>query len=167
MNTLETIKERYNEVTYPVGSMAQQFYMHLSSADSKEYFPSNRASSFIVKLPENISLMESWCCALTELQYSYSKGSYDTFCVCSNICEDSIVGGIKLSILRSATTKGSGGRARRWTESWNDLYYIPLKQTEFNTIEINITDRKGEEVSFIDKDFICTLHFKTVYPVLL
>ena len=44
--------------------METQFYLHLSSEDSKTYFPGNDTGTFTVKLPEILQLKGSWEVAL-------------------------------------------------------------------------------------------------------
>ena len=40
--------------------METQFYLHISSEDSKTYFPGNDTGTFTVKLPEILQLQGSW-----------------------------------------------------------------------------------------------------------
>ena len=49
--------------------MEAQFYIHLSSADSKQYFSKNDTSRFTVKLPEILH----WTVGGGPLQYRHSK----------------------------------------------------------------------------------------------
>ena len=53
--------------------MEQQFYVHLSSRDSMQYFPRNNTSRFTVKLPEILHLNGQWEVALCEIGLPKAK----------------------------------------------------------------------------------------------
>lgn len=49
-----------------------QFYMRLPSNSSASYYPKNKTSSFVTKLPEEIQLSGRWEVGLQEMQYPVS-----------------------------------------------------------------------------------------------
>ena len=72
--------------------METQFYLHLSSEDSKTYFPGNDTGTFTVKLPEILQLQGSWEVALCAIDLPKVKKKPQRILVCSDICMESIYG---------------------------------------------------------------------------
>lgn len=50
----------------------KEFYVTLISNSSLEVYPYNKASAFIVQLPQKIILNDNWVVGLAEIQYSYN-----------------------------------------------------------------------------------------------
>ena len=114
--------------------MEAHFYVHLSSADSKQYFSKNDTSRFTMKLPEILHL----------------KG----LLVCSDLCGESIIGEKRLPLLRVLTG--------RIPTSFEPLQYIPVRLQETERVTIYINSETGDPASFVAGDCDCTLHLKHV-----
>ena len=72
--------------------METQFYLHLSSEDSKTYFPGNDTETFTLKLPEILQLKGCWEVALCAIDLPSVKPQW--ILICSDICVESIYGEI-------------------------------------------------------------------------
>ena len=132
--------------------MENQFYVHLSSADSKSYFSENLPSRFTTKLPEVLFLEGHWQVALCSISTPKLKRKTDRTLICSDLCGESIIGQRRLPLLRVVTG--------RIPSSFKHLYYIPVRLNEIDRITVYIRTEKLDEVSFADGILTCTLHFK-------
>ena len=139
--------------------------MILSSKDSQNYF-SNTPNSFTVQLNRQIQFDGYWVVALTEFNLSdniqkSNKGA-EIF-ICCDICQETFVGGKELPLLRRIILDGE-------KESTNIIftspYYIPVKTSQLQQIQIYIKDRSGNLVSFQQEQVSLTLHFKK-FPYIL
>ena len=83
--------------------MEAQFYVHLSSADSKQYFSKNDTSRFTVKLPEILHLKGQWEVVLCTISIPKTKPKQKKLLVCSDLCGESIIGEKCLPLLRVLT----------------------------------------------------------------
>ena len=134
--------------------MEQQFYVHLSSRDSMQYFPRNNTSRFTVKLPEILHLNGQWEVALCEIGLPKAKPQPKKLLVCSEICNESIIGEKRLPLLRVVTGKIPA--------SFRTLQYIPVRPQDIERITLYIASATGAQVSFDQGECSCTLHFKNV-----
>jgi hypothetical protein len=137
--------------------------MVLRSTDSVEYFD-NKPNCFRVQLNKQIQLDGYWTVALTEFtteSWNSSKKSADVF-VCCDICEETIVGGKDVPLLRRVFL----GEKKESNIIYTLPYYVPVKIGELQQICIYITDRAGNLVSFFDGPVSVTLHFKK-FPYVL
>ena len=133
---------------------SEQFYVYLSSDDSKIYFPDNVPAKFTVKLPETLHLRGKWQLALCDVQYpSIEKKQPEQLLLLTDICQDSIVGETRMPILRrfKYTTEGY--------TSFGVFYYVTLKNREVDRISVYLRTDSGEEPSFVSGTVKCTLHF--------
>jgi len=156
----DDVHTSYPQSHQQIAMEQQQFHLYLSSEDSKDLYPNNKPSSFVVQLPKTICLKGMWMCALCEVQYNHEAArSHENIYICSDLCEGSIVGKRMFPVLRQVFTKGK--KSRRLTqEQYSQLYYVKVTKEEFNTITIHIKDRNGDEVSFLTQELNCILHFK-------
>ena len=134
--------------------METQFYVHLSSEDSKTYFPGNDVGTFTVKLPEILQLKGSWEMALCAIDLPKVKKKPHRILVCSDICVESIYGEKRLPLLRVITG--------RIPTSFQPLQYIPVRIQEVERITVYIKSGSGETLSFPKGSTSCTLHFRNV-----
>ena len=136
--------------------MEAQFYVHLSSADSKQYFSKNNTSRFTVKLPEILHLKGQWEVALCTISIPKTKPKQKKLLVCSDLCGESIIGEKCLPLLRVLTG--------RIPTSFEPLQYMPvrLQDTCIERVTIYINSETGDPASFVAGDCDCTLHFKHV-----
>ena len=132
--------------------METQFYLQLSSEDSKTYFPGNDTGTFTVKLPEILQLKGSWEVAAIDLPKAKKKPQ--RILVCSDICVESIYGEKRLPLLRVITG--------RISTSFQPLQYIPVRIQEVERITVYIKSGSGETLSFPKGSTSCILHFKYV-----
>jgi len=126
-------------------------YLYLSSDDSKQYFPNNKTDDFTVKLPENYKLPGCWEVALTEIHYPEVTPEGHVLSVLSDICEESVSGGGKAPVLR---------KIYKVSEVWNQLYYVPVRSKEIDSIRIFIKESQGRGVSFANGTLHCALHIR-------
>ena len=132
--------------------MEPQFYVHLSSGDSKHYFPRNDTFRFTIKLPEILHLKEHWEVALCSITLPRTKEK--KLLVCSDVCSESIIGEKRLPLLRVLTG--------RIPSSFKSLQYIRVRSQDIERITIYINSSSGSPVSFTAGECNCTLHFKHV-----
>lgn len=130
------------------------FYMFLSSEDCKGIYPQNTPQDFIVQLPERLRLQGSWSVALAEVTYpSDFKGVTPPWLHLEvDLCETSIVGDQKMSILRRLPST-----AQHLT--FNPLFYIPMRHQEFDHVHVYIKEPSGATASFVSGLSCCTLQF--------
>ena len=133
--------------------MEAQFYVHLSSADSKQYFSKNDTPRFTVKLPEILHLKGQWEVALCTISIPKTKPKQKKL-VCSDLCGESIIGEKRLPLLRVLTG--------RIPTSFEPLQYIPVRLQDIEHVTIYINSETGYSASFVSGDCDCTLHFKHV-----
>ena len=76
--------------------METQFYLHLSSEDSKTYFPGNDTETFTLKLPEILQLKGCWEVALCAIDLPSVKPQ--RILICSDICGESIYGEERITV---------------------------------------------------------------------
>ena len=132
-----------------------QFYIHLSSVDSKNLYPDNSPSAFTVQLPERINLYRTLMCALAEIEYSCTTADpLSSLLVITDLCDSTIVGTTKIPILRRL--KHSRGT---YTKVYPTLQYYPIKTYTFDTIHLHINTYAGDRASFHQGTLKATLHF--------
>jgi len=70
----------------------------------------------------------------------------------------SVVGDIETPLLRVCNTSGNDGDIVRTT--FTHPHYVPVSRSEFQTIEINISDELGRPIHFMHGKALVTLHFR-------
>lgn len=80
------------------------------------------------------------------------------FYVYCDVAAHSIVGDIVTPLLRVCNTSGADGKVVRTT--FTHPHYVPVAQTDFQTIEINISDELGHPIPFMHGKTLATLHFR-------
>lgn len=154
---------------------SRQQYVFLTSTDSTVEHPTNSATDFTVLLPETLFLEKQWMVCLSEVRFTADiDANLPDFFICSDVCEASIVGGQKVTVLRriaiSQITSGymsKGMSANIQVTSshvihtvFDNPYYIPVKKKHIDCIRIYIRDTDGRTPSVIKGTLSCTLHFK-------
>ena len=120
----------------PATYASSGFYLYLSSVDSVEYFPSNTSDNFIVKLPELYKLRGHWEVALTEIHLPARAGqTAESFSVYSDICEETVIGGIKKPVLRKLFNTTDEA-------TFSQYYYIPVSSDDFRLLSGEGVDKK-------------------------
>lgn len=136
------------------------FYMFLCSEDSKSVYPQNVPQDFMVQLPERVQLFGEWTVALLEVEYptrfSHKKPTHLWFEM--DLCDTSIVGEHRLPVLRRLPIDASKtNKVKHLT--FDTLFYMPIRQYDFNSIHILITDHTRAPASFAEGVFYCALQF--------
>ena len=115
----------------------------LSSEDSNITHINNKPYSFRVHLSRPFSFNGNWTVTLTDITIDESENIKNKgLLVCSNICEDSIVGENELPILNRIYTDGT-------LFVINHTYNVPIKVKQFQDIHIYIKDESLRIASFI------------------
>ncbi len=84
-------------------------------------------------------------------------GFYTLFVYCS-LCEAQVVGDYYVPLLRTVNIQGHDGDVIM--KSYGEPHYVPVNTSKFDTIEINIKDDTGHNVSFQSGKVVCKLHFR-------
>ena len=149
--------------------MDNQFYVHLNSNDSLNYFYTNKPWCFTTILPETLHLNGRWYVGLAECEYTHKFTKQNRpfhLTVSTNICKDSIIGTRKHQLLRYIPFLHKSGQ--RVFEKLGPIHYYLVNKQEIERIEIpiNAPDFKVEEV-LGDQAVKCTLHFTRAPPFVL
>ena len=135
-------------------------FVHLSSFDSIDIYPENVPQNFKVQLPERIRLDGSWTISLAEIEYPGKfldkKPTFLYFEV--DLCETSVVGGQKRSVLRRLHVDTHTNRKNEVT--FNPLYDIPIRIQEFESIHVHIREPSWCMASFAGGFVSCTVQLK-------
>ena len=81
-----------------------------------------------------------------------------TFFIYSDIVEAQLVGDANVPLLRTLAVKGENGDVV--SNSFDNIHYVPLSRSTFQTIEIYILDDTGQRVPFENGRVVTKLHFK-------
>ena len=136
-----------------------EHYLYLSDTDSLVTHPNNRAYDFTIDLPQILRLEGEWVCALADISYSniLDDTALSHIYVCTDICQNSIIGNYKFPVLRRCTMN----RVLEFMDhEFSKLYYIKVSRDQINHIRIYIKDQFLNPVSFELKSLRCTLHLK-------
>lgn len=141
--------------------MEDSFYISLSSDACKEYYPSNEPWDFIVKLPSTLNLDNAaWVCGLCEIEFAPLSKTSKTLYVMMDVCQESIVNNQTLPLLRSLYIGSYKIINRPLSCTYNQIFYMPVKQQRVDRIHMYIKGPDDKSPSFGDKPLRCTLHFK-------
>ena len=132
--------------------------MVLKSTDSPLYHPSNQPDSFRVHLPKPLILNGVWTVSLLEFSLdpgqTKQRGLPEIF-VCSDICEDTIVGEREMPLIR-----------RVYLEKENIIYQcpyeVPIKLGQFQDVHVYIKDAKNAPASFLSGEVTVTLLLRRI-----
>ena len=150
--------------------MEDQFYVHLFSNASDNYFPGKRPWEFMSMLPEPLVLQGGRrLCALTEIEYSRSNADAQLplhLAVYSDICLASTTGSEKSTLLRYIPiTRRKGQRIFHTPFTIN---YILVNKNLIDRIDIAIKCPGSSPQSlFSAEPCRVTLHFSRCPPSLL
>lgn len=131
--------------------------MVLRSCDSVDMYGDNKPYDFIVHLSSPLSLSGYWTISLAEFSligHNSRLASQPELFLCSNVCDDNIVGGIKMPLLRRIYFEKPG----------NIIYHVPyevrVKQGQLQDIHLYLRNEKNEPASFIRGQVCVTLLLK-------
>lgn len=142
--------------------MGEEYYLFLSSDDSKETYPSNSPCDFTVILPRRITLTDGdWHCALLETTFSSKKTGYRPLLfLCDIVRESYVSGGFSpvLNILHHTYTS----EAVQIYEMTNPLYH-PICRNYVDSLHISIKEDDGlQQCTDLEGPLRCLLHIKRV-----
>ena len=149
--------------------MEDQFYVHLFSNASDNYFPGNIPWEFTCMLPEPILLQGRWLCALTEIEYS--RKNTDAIlplhmAVYTDICRASTTGSEKSTLLRYVPMARKKGQRVFHTPA--SINYMLVNKNTIDRIRIAIKcPGSTPESLFAVEPCRVTLHFSRCPPSLL
>lgn len=86
-----------------------------------------------------------------------NRGFYSLYCYCS-VVEPVFVGDVRVPLLRIVPITGEHGDTI--TQTYTAPQYMPVSNTSFDTIEINIKDDTGKPIAFERGKVVLTLHFR-------
>ena len=89
--------------------------------------------------------------------YNISRGFHALYVYCS-VVEPQIVGDVYAPLLRTVAAEQK--RGQYIIKAYGKPHYVRVNAKEINTIEINIKDDTGANVSFTFGKVICKLHFQ-------
>ena len=92
-----------------------------------------------------------------EYKADVKHGFYTMFVYCS-LCEPQVVGDYYVPLLRNVNITGRDGDVI--LKTYGEPHYVPVNTSKFDTIEINIKDDSGHNVSFESGKVVCKLHFR-------
>ena len=132
--------------------------MVLKSTDSPLYHPSNQPDSFRVHLPKPLILNGVWTVSLLEFSLdpgqTKQRGLPEIF-VCSDICEDTIVGEREMPLIR-----------RVYLDKQNIIYQypyeVPIKLGQLQDVHVYIKDAKNAPASFLSGEVTVTLLLRRI-----
>ncbi len=134
-------------------------YFVAKSSDSADFYPTNTAASFKIKLYKPLILKGSWEVGLLgfTLTNVETKEVPDTMLIESNLCQyTTVVGGRKrVPVLRHIFKAGSN---MSW--EFDSPIYMPVNQPFVETIEIYINSGQGSQLSFESGTSTCILHLR-------
>ena len=117
------------------------------------------SNSILRKLsrPVIINEREEWSVALKEITLSTTSTSVEEVYLNLNVVNEVYVNGTTAPILRRIPKADFGVDVR-----YDDPFYIPLNLKYFDTLEINIRNEKGRQVSLENVMVKGTLHFRKI-----
>ena len=132
--------------------------MVLKSSDSPLFHPNNQPYNFRVHLPKPLILNGVWTVSLLEFSLdpgqTKQRGLPEIF-VCSDICEDTIVGEREMPLIR-----------RVYLDKQNIIYQypyeVPIKLGQFQDVHVYIKDAKNASASFLSGEVTVTLLLRRI-----
>ena len=94
---------------------------------------------------------------LSTYPYDVRRGFHSMYVYC-NVVDSQIVGDTFAPLLRTISVRGNRGDVIN--ETFDRPHYVPVNTDEISTIEINIKDDTGDDVSFQSGKVLCKLHFR-------
>lgn len=125
----------------------------LRSSDSQQVYNGNTPHDFMVHLPKPLYLQGHWTISLLEFILSVATPQPELY-VCSNLCQDSIVGDRELPLLRLVNLKKAENII------YNYPYQVPLRLGEFQDVRVYIRDASNQPASFLKGVTTVTLLLK-------
>ena len=112
----------------------ESVYFFLSSVDSLNFHPNNKAYNFTVEVPERTSLSGEWEVGICD--FYVSTVTNETLYLFSDIVDYSYVRNSIQGILRLLPQTNSNKY-----QLFNKIYYLPVKNLTFSRIQIYIKNK--------------------------
>ena len=125
----------------------------LRSSDSHNIYPGNTSYDFKVHIPKPLYFQGHWTVSLLEFSLLSDDTKRELY-VCSNLCQDSIVGERELPLLRRVFLEKAGNNI------YNNPYEVPLRLGEFQDVRVYIRDSSNQAASFLKGGVTVTLLLK-------
>ena len=125
----------------------------LRSTDSQQIYSGNTPYDFLVHLPKPLYLQGHWTVSLLEFNLSTASTQPELY-VCSNLCQDTVVGERELPLLRLVNYKKAENII------YNFHYEIPLRLGEFQDVRVYIRDSNNQPASYLKGTTTITLLLK-------
>lgn len=125
----------------------------LRSSDSQNVYPGNTPYDFKVHLPKPLYFQGHWTVSLLEFSLLSGNTKPELY-VCSNLCQDSIVGERELPLLRRVFLEKTGNNI------YNNPYEVPLRLGEIQDVRVYIKDPTNQPASFLNGGVTVTLLLK-------
>ena len=137
----------------------KHFYLHASNTDSKNLFPENTGSSFIVELPRYLHLPKGeWEISLKEIRVIGNLQKRDFYVKCSLCDPDPVYG---LQTLRRIWIKGDKGFQTRYSLP----FYVPLTSSEIKRFRATLEPINKNYTNINIASCELTLHFRNVEQI--
>ena len=131
--------------------MDRSLYIYGYSRYSRHLYPNNRATDFVIPLPQPIHLEGEWECGL--VQFHCESSADAGYYVCCDLVSESYVGNFKLPVLR---------RVRQKLWQYRNILYVPLKTRDCNSIRLYMRTWRNREPTGVKGSVYCLLHLKRV-----
>ena len=144
--------------------MEKEFYVYISSENSKLDFPFNTSDDFQIQLPEYLTLDTNWVCCLKEINLHFltTESSITEILVMSDICGVSFFNSFKLPILRRLHLENNGESEKKVNSIFLEPFYLPVKQNRINILRVYIRKSNNQRISYTTGQVNLTLHFKYI-----
>lgn len=114
----------------------------------------NMSGDTTVDLPIPFEV-EGYVCGVIEMSGKITTTFKGDLFLCSDICEESVVGEIVLPVLRNILRKGNGVVIN----DINHIIWLKVKRPHISNIRFYISNAKGDIMTFKDSKLKCTLLF--------
>ena len=149
----------YNDMS-AAENHSRSLYLYVSNKDSKILFPENNASSFRVRVPEQLILNGQWLCGLVQIKLRTSSGDStevgEPVYITSSLVTESIVGDNRIPVLRQLFT-GSNFPLTDVVYHFDRIAYVPIRQRQVQEIDILIQYADGNKANLTGNTY-CILH---------
>jgi hypothetical protein len=138
--------------------MEANFYLYLTSEDSRNAHRANTNIDFTIELPRTLYLDGEWECSLKEVTFSLPNPNI--LYVCSDLCVESFACDTSYPILRVVPNV----KPNLTSLTFNDSYYVGVNKRRLEQLRIFIRGEKLTSVTTKTGIVYCTIHLKRVSP---
>jgi len=136
--------------------MEANYYLYLTSEDSKKVHPDNTNVDFTIELPRTLYLDGVWECCLKDV--TFSSPNANIVYVCSDLCVESFASDTSYPILRTVPNI----EPTTTSLTFNDSHYVRVNKLSLGRLRIFI---RGDKLLPTKTGiYYCTIHLKRVSP---